>query len=893
MSDTNQDENTLKAEDNSNAKFIPRMIEEDMKVSYLNYAMSSIVGRALPDVRDGFKPVHRRILFAMQDMGITASKSYKKSARIVGEVLGKYHPHGDTAVYDSMVRMVQTFALRYPLVNGQGNFGSIDGDRAAAMRYTEARMQKIGEEMLKDIDKETVDLKDNFDASLKEPEVLPSAIPNLLINGSTGIAVGMATNMAPHNLTEISEAIIQTIKTPEIDADGLMNIVSGPDFPTGGIIMGKTGIKSAYHFGRGKVKVRAKTHVEEIKGKQHIIIDEIPYQVNKSILLQQIAALVRDKKVTGIADLRDESDKRGMRIVVILKGDANAEVIQNQLFKYTNLQTTFGIINLAIVNKEPKVLSLKALINYYIKHRKEVITRRTQYDLKKAEDRSHILEGLLVALNDIDNAITLIKNAESAKDAKEKLIAKYNLSEKQSAAILEMKLQKLTGLEQDKIRDEHKSLQELIGELQAILADEQKILNIIITQLEEIKTKYGDGRRTAIADYDDSDADIDIEDLIDREEMIVTITNSGYIKRISLDTYKAQKRGGKGIIATGTKAEDEVKDVFVGNTHDQMLFFTDKGIVQWKKVYKIPESSRQAKGTPIVNLLEMSSDTKISAYIPIKKFDDEHYLVMITKKGMIKKTNLSAYSKPRKGGIIAINLADDDELIEVLLTDGKKQILIATENGMAVKFNEADARAVGRNSIGVRGIRLKGTDSVVGAVIAADQMSLLTITENGYGKRTSIREYRLINRGGSGVKNIIINERNGKVIAVKAVDDDYDLLFISRNGIAIRTPASGISIIGRNTQGMRLMKLKDDDIVVGATKIISSKEEEVIAESIVEESQNTQDEKSNIDEVSDTNIDIGSGNKDKEVNVMSEENVSSDSEVEELNNSATEENKED
>lgn len=822
MSET-EPENTIE-----NSSIIPKMIEDDMKTSYLNYAMSSIIGRALPDVRDGLKPVHRRILYAMNDMGILHNKSFKKSARIVGEVLGKYHPHGDSAVYDSMVRMVQNFALRYTLVDGQGNFGSVDGDGAAAMRYTEARMKKVGEELLKDIDKETVNFKDNFDGSLKEPEVLPSAIPNLLVNGSTGIAVGMATNMAPHNITEISEAIIKTIKNPEINAEGLMEIVSGPDFPTGGTILGKSGIKNAYHFGRGKVKVRAKCHIEEIKGKKHIIITEIPYQVNKSILLQQIAGLVRDKKVTGISDLRDESDKKGMRIVVILKGDANEEVVQNQLFKYTNLQTTFGIINLAIVNKQPKVLPLKALINYYIKHRKEVITRKTQFDLKKAEERSHILEGLLVALNDIDNAITLIKTASSANEAKEKLVSQYSLSEKQASAILEMRLQKLTGLEQDKIKTEHKELQELIADLQSILASENKVLQIIIEQLEEIKLKYGDERRTNISDYDDSDSDIDIEDLIDKEEMIVTITNSGYIKRISLDTYKTQKRGGKGIIATGTKAEDEVRDVFVGNTHDQMLFFTDKGIVQWKKVYKIPESSRQAKGTAIVNLLEMATDTKISAYIPIKEFDDKHFLVMITKKGIVKKTNLSAYSKPRKGGIIGIHLSEGDELIDVLLTDGTKQILIATKNGMAVKFNEKDARPVGRNSIGVKGIRLKEDDEVVGAVIAPDHKSLLTITENGYGKRTSIREYRLINRGGSGVKNIIINERNGKVVAIKCVDDDFDLLFISKNGIAIRTPASGISVIGRNTQGMRLMRLKDDDCVVGATKIISSADEEIV-----------------------------------------------------------------
>jgi len=808
------------------ANIIPREIEEDMKVSYLNYAMSSIVGRALPDVRDGLKPVHRRILYAMYDMGMYHNKPFKKSARIVGEVLGKYHPHGDSAVYDSMVRMVQNFALRYTLIQGQGNFGSIDGDNAAAMRYTEARMKQEGEELLKDIEKDNVLFKDNFDASLKEPVVLPSKIPNLLVNGSTGIAVGMATNIPPHNLNEVCQAAIELIKKPDIEISELMNMVKGPDFPTGGIILGTSGIKNAYNYGRGKVKVRAKTDIEETVKKRAIIITEIPFQVNKSLLLQQIANLVKDKKVSGINDLRDESDKKGMRIVIEIKKDSNEEVILNQLFKYTNLQTTFGIINLAIVDRKPKVLSLKAMLQYYVKHRKKIVIKRTEFDLKKAEDRAHILEGLIIALDDIDHAIELIKKAKSAAEAKEGLMSKYKLTEKQSAAILDMKLQRLTGLEQDKIREEHKQLLETIERLKGILASEQKVLNIIIAELEEMMQKYGDERRTEISNSQEFEDDIDIEDLIDKEEMVITITNSGYIKRIKLDTYKQQKRGGRGIIATGTKAEDEVKDIFVANTHDYILFFTDKGIVQWKKVYQLPEASRQAKGTAIVNLLEMDKDTKVSAYIPITTFDDEHYLAMVTKKGIVKKTNLKAYSKPRKGGIIAINLTKDDELIDVLMTDGKKQILIATKSGMAVKFNEADARAVGRNSIGVRGIRLKGDDNVVGAVISPDQLSLLTITENGYGKRTSIRDYRLINRGGSGVINIITNDRNGGVVSIKAVEDDHDLLFISKNGIVIRTPAKGISIIGRNTQGMRLMKLGEEDKVVGATKIMSEKEEE-------------------------------------------------------------------
>ncbi|MFT4303330.1 MAG: DNA gyrase subunit A [Candidatus Woesearchaeota archaeon] len=808
------------------AEIIPKEIEEDMKEAYLNYAMSSIIGRALPDVRDGLKPVHRRILYAMYDMGIVHNKPYRKSARIVGEVLGKYHPHGDAAVYESMVRMVQNFALRYPLIDGQGNFGSIDGDNAAAMRYTEARMKNVGEELLNDIDKKTVDYKDNFDSSLKEPVVLPSAIPNLLVNGSTGIAVGMATNIPPHNINEICDATILTIKKPDVDVNELMVHVKGPDFPTGGSILGENGIKNAYHYGRGKVKVRAKFELEEKNKDRALIVTEIPYQVNKSMLLEQIANLVKEKKILGIDDLRDESDKKGMRIVIELKKDANEEVIKNQLYKYSNLQVTFGIINLAIVDNEPKVLSLKSMIGYFIKHRKLIVTKRTEFNLQKAQDRAHILEGLIVALNDIDNAIELIKKANSTQDAKEKLIEKYNISEKQALAILDMKLQRLTSLEQDKIKEEHTNLMKLIEELKGILASEQKILDIIIKELEYIKTKYGDERRTEINKALEDDEDIDIEDLIDKEEMIITITNSGYIKRISLDTYKQQRRGGRGIIATGTKAEDEVNDIFVANTHDYILFFTDKGDVQWKKVYQMPEASRTAKGNSIANILELEKNSKISAYIPISEFKDDHYLVMVTKQGIIKKTSLSAYSKPRKGGIIAINLTEGDELIDVLLTDGNKQILIATKKGMAVKFNENDVRAVGRNSIGVKGIKLKQDDCVVGAVIAGDHLSLLTITENGYGKRTSIKDYRLINRGGSGVINIITNERNGNVVSVKEVNDDHDILLISKNGIAIRIPANGISVIGRNTQGMRLMRLNGDDKVVGATKIISDKDEE-------------------------------------------------------------------
>lgn len=810
-------------QDNSNVMI--KQIEEDMKEAYLNYAMSAIIGRAIPDARDGLKPVHRRILYAMNDLGLAHNKPYKKSARIVGEVLGKYHPHGDSAVYDSMVRMVQDFSLRYPLINGQGNFGSIDGDSAAAMRYTEARMKKEGEELLVDIDKETVDFRPNFDGSLKEPVVLPSRLPNLLLNGSCGIAVGMATNIPPHNITETCKAIISVIKKPDIELDSLMRVMQGPDFPTGGIILGTSGIQNAYKYGRGKIKIKARTEIEERKDRKAIIVKEIPYQVNKSMLLEEIAELIKSKRVLGIDDLRDESDKKGMRIVIELKKDVNDEVILNQLLKFSRLQITYGIINIAIVEREPKILNLKGMIHIYIKHRKDIIIKKTKYELRKAEEKAHILEGLIVALKDIDNVVQLIKKSTSVQDARTKLMSKYDLSEKQATAILEMRLQKLTSLEQDKIREEHNDLLVLIAKLKSILASDEKVLEIIVEELEDLVKRFGDERKTTIVEGGDED-EIDVEDLIDKEEMVITITNSGYIKRMPLYIYKQQRRGGKGIIGASTKEEDFVKNVFVANTHDYILFFTDKGIVQWKKVYQIPEASRQAKGTAIVNLLQLEKTTKVSAYIPIGEFDEEHFLIMITKQGIVKKTSLKAYSKPRKGGIIAINLTENDELIDVLHTDGKKQIIVATRKGMANKFNEAQVRAVGRNSIGVIGIRLKPGDVVIGAVEAPEHLTLLTVTENGYGKRTRIKDYRLTNRGSSGVINIITSERNGGVMAVKDVDDDHDLILISKSGIVIRMPSKGISVIGRNTQGMRLMRLKEGDKVMGATKVISEKEEE-------------------------------------------------------------------
>lgn len=805
-------------EEKKEERILSKEIEKEMKTSYLDYSMSVIVGRALPDVRDGLKPVHRRILFAMNDLGMHFNKPYKKSARIVGEVLGKYHPHGDTAVYDSMVRMVQPFSLRYPLINGQGNFGSIDGDNAAAMRYTEARMQKITGELLQDIEKETVDFKDNFDGSLKEPTVLPSKIPNLLINGSSGIAVGMATNIPPHNLTEVGNAIIATIDNREITPAELMEHITGPDFPTGGIICGTNGIKSAYATGRGKVIVRARAEIEERGKKEAIIIPEIPYMVNKSLLIQEIANLVKDKKITGISDLRDESDRDGMRIVIELKMGASSEIILNQLYKHSRMQTTFGIIMLSLVDNRPFVLDLKAMLNLFIKHRQIVIRRRTKYELKKAEQRDHILQGLIIALDSIDEIIVKIKASKNVEEAKNMLIADYELSEDQSKAILDMKLQKLASLERQKIKEEHEELQKLIEKLNSILSSEEEILKIIKNDTQELIDKYGDSRRTDI-NFDFEDEDIDLEDLIKPEDMIVTITHKGYVKRIPTSTYREQKRGGKGIKATGTREEDFVEDVFVANTHDYILFFTNHGKVKWLKVYRIPEAGRLAKGTPLINLIQLEQDEKVKSYVRVKEFK-EGYVVICTKKGKIKKTKLSEFSRPRKGGIAAIDLREGDKLIDSMLTDGKHQIIIATKLGQAAKFKESDVRPMGRTASGVRGISLRKDDEVIGMVTANDDRTLLTITENGYGKQTKISDYRLTKRGGVGVRNIITSERNGSVVAVKSIEGDVGLLFMSKEGIIIRTHSSGISVIGRNTQGVKLMNLITKDKVVAAARIV-------------------------------------------------------------------------
>jgi DNA gyrase subunit A len=804
-------------EENTEERIQPRVIEDEMKQSYLAYSMSVIVGRALPDVKDGLKPVHRRILYAMKDMGMLHNKPFKKSARIVGEVLGKYHPHGDLAVYDAMVRMAQTFSLRYTLVQGQGNFGSIDGDSAAAMRYTEARLNPLSEEMLQDLDKETVPFVPNFDGSLKEPLVLPAKVPNLLINGSSGIAVGMATNIPSHNMGEICDGTIKVIDNPNITPEELITIIQGPDFPTGGIIQGRSGIRDAYKTGRGKLRVKAKIEVEEVKKRTRLIVKEIPYQVNKSQLVEEIAHLVRDKKIQGISDLRDESDREGMRIVIELKIGANTDIVQNQLLKHTRLQTTFGIIMIALVDNEPKTLNLKEILDEFIKHRRVVVRKRTEFELKEASDKAHILEGLIVALDNIDPVIKLIKQAKATAEAKKGLMDDYKLTEKQAQAILDMKLQRLTGLEQNKIREDHKKLLELIEKLKAILASEQKILDIIKKELTEIKEKYGDERRTQIIAAEAQK--IEEEELIKPEETVVTLTHAGYVKRQLLEIYKKQKRGGKGVIGMETKETDFVEEIFIANTHDYLLCFTNKGKIHWIKVYQVPEAGRYAKGTAIVNLLELGKNEKITACMPVKEFKKDNYLFFVTQQGTVKKTSLEEFSKPRKGGILAIGITPEDELITVSLTDGSKKIIIATEQGMAVHFHEKDVRPMGRTARGVIGIKLRKGDKVIGAVVAEDNKTLFTVTEKGYGKRTPVQDYRLISRGGVGVTNAKITDKNGKVVAIKNVADDDEIILISQQGIVIRTAAKGIGIVGRATQGVRVMRLHEKDKLVAAAKI--------------------------------------------------------------------------
>jgi DNA gyrase subunit A len=790
-----------------------------MKRAFIDYSMSVIMSRALPDVRDGLKPVHRRILFAMNDMGMISEKPYKKSARVVGETLGKYHPHGDQAVYDSMVRMAQDFSLRYPLIEGQGNFGSIDGDSAAAMRYTESRMAKITKYILKDLEKNTVNWVDNFDGSLKEPVMLPAVLPNLLINGVSGIAVGMATNMPPHNLSEVVDGIINTIDNPDTSITELMEIIKGPDFPTNGIIYGKTGILNAYSTGRGLLKVRARTHIEE-KERKKIIVTELPYQVNKSKLLKNIANLVKNKKIEGISDLRDESDRKGMRIVIDLKRDAIEDVVLNQLYGHTDLQTTFGVLNLAIVKGEPKILTLKELINNYIDYRIEIITRRTNFDLTKAKEKLHILEGFIIALNNIDEIIKIIRSSKTVEEAKNSLIERFSFSIQQVKAILDMRLQKLTGMEINKVKEEFEEINKLIEKLEHLLSDKQNILNEIKKELIELKEKFGDERRTEILE---GEIDLEIEDLIPEQEVVITITDSGYIKRIPTETYRTQHRGGKGLIGMRTKEEDIVVDSFVTSTHDYIMFFTNFGKVFWLKGYKIPEGGRHHKGKAIINLLpRLEEGEYVETAIPIKEFDDDHYLIFSTLKGLIKKTVLSAYSNIRVNGILAIKLDKDDELISTKLSDGNQNIIIATSNGQACRFNEKEIRPIGRVTRGVKGINLGKNDKVVSMDVIQEDGNLLTITENGFGKRSPINSYRKTHRGSKGVKTIITNKRNGKVLYVREASDDDEIILATKNGMIVRIPVKDIRIQGRNTMGVTIMKLNKDDKVVSVAKIIDN-----------------------------------------------------------------------
>lgn len=800
--------------ENENDKIIDIDIEDEMKKSYLDYAMSVIMSRALPDVRDGLKPVHRRIIYAMNELGMSPDKQYSKSARVVGDVLGKYHPHGDISVYEAMVRLAQDFNTRYPLVDGHGNFGSIDGDSAAAMRYTEARMTKLSMELLRDIGKETVDYRLNFDERLKEPVVLPSKFPNLMVNGSSGIAVGMATNIPPHNLNEIVDGIVMLIDNPDSTIEDLMTVIKGPDFPTGAHIIGKDAIKSAFETGRGKIKVRAFAEIEDMgKGKQRILVTELPYQVNKSRLIQKIADHVRNKKIEGISDLRDESDREGMRIVVELKRDTNANVVLNNLYKHTQMQTTFGVIMLALVDNEPRVLNLKQILTYYIEHQKEIIIRRTKFDLNKAEERAHIVEGLRIALDNIDEIIKIIRASENDSAARESLMENFGLSEIQSQAILDMRLKRLTGLEREKLDAEYEELTNEINKFKEILSSEELIYEIIKTEIIEIKEKHGDLRRTRIMPSED---EINIEDMIEEEDVVITLTHFGYIKRTPEYTYKTQRRGGRGIIGLTTRDDDFVENLYIVSTHDKILFFTNKGKVFSLKAYEIPEGSRQAKGTAIINLLNLDKNERINAMIPISKDTTKDNLVLITKNGIIKKTKLESYENIRKNGIIAISLKEEDELIGVKKTDGKKEIILVTKKGMSIRFDENDVRAMGRTAMGVKGIDLKENDEVVAMELIEEDKKLLVISEGGFGKRTDLKEYKTQIRGGKGLITYNIREKTGDIVDARVVADDDEIMMISLHGTIIRIMAKDISIMGRSTQGVTLMKMKKDKVVAVA-----------------------------------------------------------------------------
>lgn len=813
----------------SNVKDID--ISTEMRGSFMDYAMSIIVSRALPDVRDGLKPVHRRILYAMNELGMTPDKPFKKSARIVGEVIGKYHPHGDSAVYETMVRLAQDFSLRYMLVEGHGNFGSIDGDSAAAMRYTEARLSKLAMEMLRDLNKETVDFIDNYDGEEKEPSVLPARFPNLLVNGVTGIAVGMATNIPPHNLNEVIDGLLALIETPDITPLELMDYIQGPDFPTGGFILGRSGIRQAYTTGRGSVTMRARAEIEELNNRSRIIVTELPYQVIKAKLIERIAELVRDKHIDGITDLRDESDRTGMRIVIELRRDVNADVVLNNLYKQTAMQSNFGINMLALVDGKPKTLDIRDILYHYLQHQIEIIRRRTEFDLKRAEARAHILEGLRIALDHLDRVIALIRASQTTDEAREGLMSNFSLSLEQAQAILDMRLQRLTGLERDKIENEYNELLAKIAEYKAILADEQLVLDIIRTELNEIKERFGDERRSEITIGAESILD---EDLIPQEDVIVTISHRGYVKRQPVTTYRSQRRGGRGIMGMGTKDDDFVEHLFVTNTHDYLMFFTDKGKAYRLKGYEIPELGRAARGTPIINLLQIEQGESVNAVIPVKDFTGDQELFFATKKGIVKKTPLIDYVNMRRNGLIAITIREDDELIGVKLTEGNEEIIMGTSQGMSIRFPEQDVRSMGRSATGVIGIRLNEDDYVVGMDVVDENSDVLVVTVKGYGKRTPMSEYRLQTRGGKGIKTLNITERNGVIVGLKVVNDEEDLMIITALGVLIRTSMSGISTMGRNTQGVKLINIKEPDevsTVARVEKFVEPEEDEPEEES--------------------------------------------------------------
>ena len=805
-------------------KLIPINIEEAMKSAYIDYSMSVIVSRALPDVRDGLKPVHRRVLFGMSQLGLRSNSKYKKSAFIVGEVLGKYHPHGDSSVYDTMVRMAQDWSLRYMLVDGQGNFGSIDGDSPAAMRYTEARLKKISEDMVEDLDKDTVDFQLNYDDSLNEPTVLPTKIPSLLVNGASGIAVGMATNMPPHNLIEVIDGTVAFIDDNNIEIEELIKFVKAPDFPTGGVIYGYEGVKNAFHTGRGRVVMRGKAAFEEVNGRECIIVTEIPYQVNKADMIQKTAQLVNDKKIEGISNIRDESDRKGMRIVYVLKKDAIPNIVLNMLYKYTSLQSSFSVNNIALVNGRPMLLNLKEMIKYFVDHRHDVVVRRTKYDLKKAEERAHILDGLIIASDNIDKVIEIIKSSSNADNARENLIKEFSLSEIQAKAIVEMRLRQLTGLEQDKLRKEHAELLILIKDLKDILDNEDRRMQIIKDELIEIKERYGDERRSLI---EFAGGELSIEDMIPDEKVVITISHAGYIKRTSLAEYKTQNRGGVGQKGSNTRSEDFLEYLFVGTNHQYMLFFTQKGKCFWMSVFDVPEGSKLSKGRALQNLINIEPDDKVKAFICTQDLKDEayinsHYVIMCTKKGQVKKTSLEQYSRPRTNGINAITIKDDDELLEAKLTTGNSQVLISVKSGKCIRFEEGKTRPMGRNASGVRGIKLKdSSDEVVGMISVNDMDSdILVVSENGYGKRSSLEDYRITNRGGKGVKTISITEKTGSLVSIKNVSDGDDLMIINKSGIAIRMEVSDLRVMGRATQGVKLINIKDSDSIAAVAKVV-------------------------------------------------------------------------